>query len=140
MVQTYAPDHYAIQHLLAHDYKGFFYAESEFRRALNYPPFGRLVNLRLDGPKLDEVEKRAHDLATGLRQLQARKPKYRDHVEVLGPATAPIEKLRNRYRWQLLLRGKQSALLLEFARHARELIPRAPNVRLHIDVDPYSML
>jgi primosomal protein N' (replication factor Y) len=140
IVQTYAPDHYAMQHLVAHDYKGFFQAESEFRRALNYPPFGRLVNLRLDGPKLAEVEKKAHDLATKLHEIQARKPAYRDQIEVLGPATAPIEKLRNRYRWQILLRGKQSAVLLEFARHARELFPRAPNVRLHIDVDPYSML
>ncbi len=140
IVQTYAPDHYAIQHLVAHDYRGFFHSESEFRRALNYPPFGRLVNLRLDGPKLAEVEEKAHVLAAELRELQGRKLKYRDHIEVLGPATAPIEKLRNRYRWQLLLRGKQSAVLLEFARHARDLFPRAPNVRLHIDVDPYSML
>ena len=140
VVQTYAPDHYAIQHLVAHDYKGFFRAESEFRRALNYPPFGRLVNLRLDGPKLAEVEKKARDLATQLRDLQVRKPNYREHVEVLGPATAPIEKVRNRYRWQLLLRSKESAVLLEFARQARELFPKTPNVRLHIDVDPYSML
>ena len=140
IVQTYAPDHYAIQHLVAHDYKGFFQAENEFRRALNYPPFGRLVNLRLDGPKLSEVEKKARALATQLREFQAREPKFQQAVEVLGPARAPIEKLRNRYRWQLLLRSKQSSLLLEFARHARDLFPRAPHVRLHIDVDPYSML
>jgi len=140
IVQTYTPDHYAFEHLVAHDYRGFFEAESEFRRALNYPPFGRLVNLRLDGPRLAEVEKKAHELAGRLRELQGRKPKYRDQIEVLGPASAPIEKLRNRYRWQLLLRSKQSGVLLEFARQARDLFPRGPNVRLHIDVDPYSML
>jgi primosomal protein N' (replication factor Y) len=140
IVQTYAPDHYAIQHLVAHDYQGFFRAESEFRRALNYPPFSRMVNLRLDGPNLAAVEKKTRDLAAALRGLQAQDPKYRDQVEVLGPAPAPIEKLRNRYRWQLLLRSKQSALLLEFARHARQLVLRAPSVRLHVDVDPYSML
>ena len=140
IVQTYAPEHYAIRHLVAQDYKGFFQAESEFRRALNYPPFGRLVNLRLDGLKTVEVEKKARDLAAGLRELQAAKPNYRDQIEVLGPAAAPIEKLRNRYRWQLLLRSKQSAVLLDFARQARKLFRRAPSVRLHIDVDPYSML
>jgi primosomal protein N' (replication factor Y) len=140
IVQTYTPDHYAFQHLMAHDYRGFFEAESEFRRALNFPPFGRLVNLRLDGPKLAEVEKKAHELAGRLRELQGRNPKYRDQIEVLGPASAPIEKLRNRYRWQLLLRSKHSGVLLEFARQARDLFPRARNVRLHIDVDPYSML
>jgi primosomal protein N' (replication factor Y) len=140
IVQTYAPDHYAIQFLVAHDYKGFFEAESEFRRALNYPPFSRLVSLRLDGPKLEEVEKRAHTLATKLRQLQHCQSRFRGHIEILGPAAAPIERIRNRYRWQLLLRSKQNPSLLEFARHAHELLPPSRSVRLHIDVDPYSML
>ncbi|MBM2803771.1 MAG: replication restart helicase PriA [Deltaproteobacteria bacterium] len=140
IIQTYAPDHYALEFLIAHDYKGFFAAESEFRRALNYPPYGRLVNLRLDGPKMAEVEQRAQALAAGLRELQHRTAIFREQIEVLGPAPAPIEKLRNRFRWQLLLKGKQSAPLLDFARHARALIPRSPSLRLHIDVDPYSML
>ena len=72
IVQTYAPDHYAIQHLVGHDYKGFFDTEIEFRRALNYPPFSRLVNLRIDGPKLAEVEKEARILAGQLREFQTR--------------------------------------------------------------------
>jgi len=140
IIQTYAPDHYAIQFLVAHDYKGFFAAESEFRRALHYPPFGRLVSLRLDGPKLEEVEKKARALAAKLRELQYQRSGFREHIEVLGPAAAPIAKLRNRYRWQLLLRSKQSSTLLEFARQARGLLPTTRGVRLHIDVDPYSML
>jgi primosomal protein N' (replication factor Y) len=140
IVQTYAPDHYAIQHLVRHDYKNFFAAESEFRQALNYPPFSRLVNLRIDGPKLSEVEKKSQELALQLRELKTRKPEVFAQIEVLGPAAAPIEKLRNRYRWQLLLRGKQSSALLEFARQARQLWPPGRAVRLHIDVDPYSML
>lgn len=140
IIQTYAPDHYAIEHLMKHDYKGFFAAESEFRRALEYPPFSRLVNLRLDGPKLPEVERKAKELAAGLRGLQARNSKFGAHVQVLGPAAAPIEKLRNRYRWQLLLRAKHSSTLLSFARQAEKLLPRSRAVRLHIDVDPNSML
>jgi primosomal protein N' (replication factor Y) len=140
IIQTYAPDHYAIQYLVAHDYKGFFEAESEFRRALNYPPFTRLVSLRLDGPKLEEVEKKAGTLASKLRELQHCQSRFREHIEVLGPAAAPIEKLRNRYRWQFLLRSKQSATLLDFARQARELLPWSRGMHLHVDVDPYSML
>ena len=139
MIQTYAPDHYAIRHLARHDYKNFFAAESAFRQDLNYPPFSRLVNLRLDGPKAAAVEKHAQRLAARLRELKNAKTEKFATVEILGPATAPIEKLRNRYRWQLLLRGRQSAALLELAKHARELLP-ARSVRLHIDVDPYSML
>lgn len=140
VIQTYAPDHYALQFLIGHDYKGFFQAESEFRRALNYPPYGRLINLKLDGPKMAQVESRAQALASDLRQLQNRTAKYREQIEILGPAPAPIEKLRNRFRWQLLLKGKQSSALLEFASQARGLLPKGRAVRLHIDVDPYSML
>ena len=140
VIQTYSPDHYAIQHLPNHDYKGFFAVEREFRRALNYPPFARLINLRFDGPRADEVEKCAKTVAAQLRQVQAQDAKYNMGIEVLGPAPAPIEKLRNRYRWQLLLKGRSSATLLEFANHARGLLPDARGKRLQIDVDPYSML
>jgi primosomal protein N' (replication factor Y) len=140
VIQTYTPDHYAIQYLPNHDYKGFFAVEVEFRRALNYPPFARLVNLRFDGPRADQVEERAKNLAAQLRQLQSQEAKYKRGIEVLGPAAAPIEKLRNRYRWQLLLKGNSSATLLEFAGHARRLLPDARDGRLQIDVDPYSML
>ena len=140
IVQTYSPDHYAVEYFVRHDYKGFFSAESEFRRMLNYPPFGRLINLRFDGPKISEVETQAKNLAHQLRKLQASNPTFADQVEVLGPAPAPIEKLRNRYRWQLLLRSKQSSVLLKFARHAQELMQPSRTLRLHVDVDPNSML
>jgi len=140
IVQSFAPDHYVFEHLIVHDYAGFFRAESEFRRALGYPPFGRLVSLRLDGPKAEAVEKTAHTLADRLHALKQREAKFRAEIDLLGPAPAPIERLRDRYRWQLLLRAKQSPLLLEFARRALELMPSARAVRLHVDVDPYSML
>jgi primosomal protein N' (replication factor Y) len=140
IVQTYTPEHYTMRHLLRHDYRAFFAEEIEFRRALNYPPFGRLVSLRVDGPKAEEVELKAKKLAQSLRAQLARNPKWREQIEVMGPAPAPILKLRNRYRWQLLLKGNQSAVLLQFASHARALLPRSAAGRLHIDVDPYSML
>ncbi len=140
MVQTYAPDHYTMRHLLHHDYRAFFEEEIEFRRALNYPPFSRLVSLRVEGPKADEVEAKAKTLAQGLREQLGRTPRWREQIEILGPAPAPITKLRSRYRWQLLLKGRQSTGLLEFARSARRLMPRAHASRLQIDVDPYSML
>jgi primosomal protein N' (replication factor Y) len=140
IIQTYAPDHYVFQYLLSHDYKGFFKTELEFRRALNYPPFSRLVNLRVDGPKVADVESKAKKLAKTLRERHRANSKYRDKIEILGPAPAPIAKLRSRYRWQLMLKGKQISALLEFANLARELLPRSRTARLHIDVDPYSML
>jgi len=140
IIQTYAPDHYAIQHLIRHDYKGFFAAEIDFRRALNYPPFSRLVCLRLEGPKFEEVEQKARMLGAMLHDKTIHNARLREKIEILGPAPAPIEKLRNRYRWQLLLKGKKSSSLLELAKQGREALPRSLSVRLHIDVDPYNML
>jgi len=129
-----------MEHLMSHDYKSFFAAEIAFRRALNYPPFSRLVSLRVDGPKLEEVEAKTKSLAKRLRDQQSKNTTFRQQIEILGPAPAPIEKLRNRYRWQLLVKGKQTSSLLEFARQAREILPQSRSLRLHIDVDPYNML
>jgi primosomal protein N' (replication factor Y) (superfamily II helicase) len=140
VVQTYAPDHYVIQHLIDHDYARFFAAEIEFRRALNYPPFGRLIQLRLDGPDGERVETTAKNLALALRAMLGKDPAWREEIEVLGPAPAPIPRLQNRYRWQILLKAKRISALHQLAVYARESVPRAQTVRLHIDVDPHSML
>ena len=140
IIQTYSQDHYALQNVMNHDYKAFFAAELEFRRALNYPPFSRLIQLRLDGPTAREVEAKARMLGEGLRERQKRDHKLFQKMEILGPAPAPIEKLRGRYRWQILLKGEKGHSILEFASHAREILPRSHKIRLHVDVDPYNML
>jgi primosomal protein N' (replication factor Y) (superfamily II helicase) len=140
LVQTFTPDHYTMRHLLHHDYAGFFANELEFRRALNYPPFRRLVSLRVEGPKAAEVESKIKTLAQSIRTWLARPDALRAQIEVLGPAPAPILRLRGRYRWQLLLKGKESGTLLELAGHARSVWSRSRHYRLHVDVDPYSML
>jgi primosomal protein N' (replication factor Y) (superfamily II helicase) len=140
IIQTYAPEHYALQPIVAHDYKNFFANEIEFRRALGYPPFGKLVNLRLDGTNSEFVEAKAQALARKIRAVQNRHPEYREHIEILGPAPSPIEKLRNRYRWQILLKGNQIRPLIGLANIARETFTGVSKVRIHIDVDPYNML
>lgn len=137
IIQTFVPDHYSFQFASTHDYEGFFDSEIELRRALNYPPFSRLVQLRFDGPKVKDVEQKAKRVGASLRRHV--KDKDKNRIEILGPAPAPIEKLRNRYRWQILLKGKKAVPLLELAKTAYEMHPRG-NVRLHIDVDPYNML
>jgi primosomal protein N' (replication factor Y) len=140
IIQTYGPEHYAIRPLINHDYKSFFAKEIEFRRALGYPPFGKLVNLRLDGPNPEHVQAKARTVFENIRAIQSGNPKYREHIEILGPAPSPIEKLRNRYRWQLLLKGNQIGALIGLATAVRETFTKPRNVRLHIDVDPYNML
>ncbi|MGH7833842.1 MAG: replication restart helicase PriA [Candidatus Binatia bacterium] len=139
IVQTYAPDHYTLGCVREHDYRGFFDLEIEFRRALNYPPFGRLVLLRVDGPKPEEVEDRAVELGKRLRAKQ-KKSREAAAAEILGPAPAPIERLRGRYRWQILCKGRRQSELAVLAEEARKDFEKVRSARLHIDVDPYNML
>jgi primosomal protein N' (replication factor Y) len=61
-------------------------------------------------------------------------------IQILGPASAPIERLRGRYRYQILLKGKQPARVLELARRAQNLFAGPRSVRLRVDVDPQNML
>lgn len=140
IIQTYNPEHYALQYVITHDYKGFFAAEIEFRRALNYPPFSRLVHLRVEGPKAQEVVASAKMLGKNLREEHRGDQETLEKIEILGPAPAPIEKLRRRYRWQILLKGEKGPALLKLARQALELLPRSRTTRLYVDVDPYNML
>ena len=140
IIQTYAPDHYAFPHVILHDYKGFFASEIEFRRSLSYPPFSRLVHLRLEGPDAQEVKAKAKMVGEELRNKRQREPKLQDQIEILGPAPSPIQRLRSRYRWQILLKGKTSPPLLDLAGQARAILPGSRKTRLYIDVDPYNML
>jgi primosomal protein N' (replication factor Y) len=139
IVQTLRPTHPALIAARSHDYATFMREEIERRRALGYPPFARLVLVRLDG-KLDPiVERTARDLAVRLR-TQGRLLGV-DESAVLGPAPPPIERVRGRHRWQVLLRHADVRRLRALARIARAAEPeiRRAGVRLVVDVDPVSM-
>ena len=135
IVQTLVPGHYCFEPAKAHDYPTFFATETGFRREVGYPPFQHLVHLRVDGTHEDKVARGARDLARALRREKPKAP-----LEILGPAPAPIARLRSRYRWQILLKGRSRPALLAMARRASALVPRGRAFRIHVDVDPHNML
>jgi primosomal protein N' (replication factor Y) len=138
IVQTYRPESDAVVAAAAHDYERFFRAETAARAELGYPPHGRLVAVRIDGPKAAEVEAVAQRLAQ-LADVVARRPELAGQVEVRGPVPAPIERLRNRTRWQIWLRSADRHALRRVARSVLGAeIPRS--VRVQLDVDPLSAL
>ncbi len=133
VVQTYCPEHPAIQFLLQHDYEGFVRDELARRESANYPPFSRMIALRLDGRHEASVRAAATDAAARARAQAG------TTVLVLGPAEAPIPRLRGRSRYQIWLRGSDRAKLQATARAAAGVtLPR--DLRLAIDVDPQSVL
>ncbi len=138
IIQTFQPDHYAVVAAREHDYQSFYEHEIGLRHALSYPPYSRLINVKFSGEK----EQLVHQAAQECSAL-ARKDKNAAVVEILGPAPAPLSKLRNSYRWQLLLKGHNLSSLAALGHFLRSNPPsqvRANKVRMSLDVDPDSML
>jgi primosomal protein N' (replication factor Y) len=138
LVQTRDPAHPAVRFALAHDVEGFVAGELADRRELGYPPFRRLALLRVDAADESTARRVAAELAAHARSA----PEVaRGSVEVLGPAPAPIARLRGRYRFRVLLRGRERKYLravLDAVAAARVKTDR--RARAVIDVDPVAML
>jgi primosomal protein N' (replication factor Y) len=138
VLQTRDPGNPAIVSAASHDVDGFLEREITARAELAYPPFSRMVMIRVDSP--DEPRGR---LAANLLAATARgaTPVHIGEVEVLGPAPAPIARLRARYRFQILLKGRERRALRFVAQAVLDAEKRLlPGVRLVVDVDPVSML
>ena len=130
VIQTYLPDHYAVQAAADQDYAAFYAAEIEQRRAHANPPFTRLVRLLYDGHSDRRTAlKEAQHLAGRLRQ-SAREWDMKG-VDVIGPSPTYPPRIRNAWRWQLLVRAPQPRMLLD-----KVNIP--PSWR--VDVDPVNIV
>ena len=138
LLQTYQPRHEAIVHAMQHDYEGFYARELTVRNDLGYPPYSRLVAVRCDAAGEDE----ARSVATMLGDLARAHPAaLSDRVTVLGPAPAPIARIRARYRFRLLMRSADRAALRAVAESLVQRIEAGIGAaRASVDVDPYSML
>ncbi len=132
IIQTLHPDHYSIRHACDQAYAPFYQEELRFRRAMRYPPVVSLVSAVVQGPVRDGTLRDAATLAARLRAAPRR-------FTVLGPAPAPIGKLRGRYRAQLFLKGVHRGEMREALLRALDEQPRLKR-RVVVDVDPVSML
>ncbi|MEH2344540.1 MAG: primosomal protein N' [Nostoc sp.] len=131
IVQTYTTEHQVIAAVRSHDYQSFSQAELEQRQALNYPPYGRLILLRLSSLDPIQVQNTAQVIATALST--------EEEFEILGPAPASILRVANRYRWQILIKFAPDALpQLPDWEEVRSLCPSS--VSLTIDVDPINIM
>jgi primosomal protein N' (replication factor Y) len=105
LVQTYHPDHYAIQFAAKHDYAGFVSKEMQYRRWMHYPPFAVLANVVIQSEKLEEATAWAGTLGKWFQQARL------DKVRVLGPAAAPIVRLKRIYRYHFVLKAEKRQAL-----------------------------
>jgi primosomal protein N' (replication factor Y) len=142
LIQTYNPDHPVIQAARKHDYGRFAEAELPARLALHYPPFGHLIALRFEGADLDAVRSIAGAYRAASQRAGAEAGI--DSVKVLGPVEAPLARIKDRHRWQMLIRSPRRrdlrtfvARMLSFAGHGS---PANAAVNVIVDVDPLNMM
>jgi len=137
IIQTFNPGHYAVVHARNNDYKGFYEDEVKLRRDLGYPPFSRMIGLEVTSPDEERAKQGARALAAAARDLSRRKqvPGF----EALGPAEAPVAKVKNRYRWKLLFKG---AGVRSLHRAVHEILSAVPErgFDIRVDVDPVNFL
>jgi len=140
-IQTYAPHHYSIRAARDQDYERFIRRELRLRQELGWPPYSRMALVRIEGPDAAAVAAMA-ERAAGILRSENRDAKG-ETMRVLGPAPAPIERLRGRYRWQVMLRsGEAAAMRAALASMQASLGGRDARggVFVGVDLDPVNML
>lgn len=139
LVQTYDPEHHAIRFAARHDVNGFIERELRDRKELAYPPFSRMALARVDA--LDEKEAQEATALLARAAREAARTGELGAVTVLGPTPAPIAKVRNRFRFRIMLRSSSRDPLRKATLAIHAAIGQLPrSVRVVLDVDPVSLL
>lgn len=140
IIQTYNTTHDSILFAQAHDYEGFVQTELMHRQQLNYPPFHKMASIKIQSMDLEKVQRTAQMLSQRSHYL---KEKYEGFgpVEILGPAAAPIAKLRNQFRYHVLFKCPQPKMLNQFLRRVLgDSKWIESQVKVMVDVDPQNLL
>jgi len=132
LLQTHQPEARIMRALVEYDAAGFFAAETEARRDLGLPPFGRLAGIVVSGEDGAAVTATARDLGRSAPRA--------DGLAVLGPAPAPLAMLRGRHRVRLLVHARRSVDLQGIIAAWLEAAAAPASVRVTVDIDPYNFL
>jgi len=136
IVQTYQPEHPGLAAAADNDMARFVELELSCRERAGYPPFARLAVVRLSSLKKEEAKAAAGSAGA---ILNSRAP---EGIEILGPAPACVERVRNRHRWQILIKARSTNILTPFASRVmpeiESIIPRG--TRISLDIDPVNLL
>ena len=135
IVQTLNPDHYAIRFAADQDYEGFYKKEIEFRKWLRYPPFSAFANVLIR----DQKQAEALRMATQLGYLLNPQP---EGVRVMGPAEAPVPRLQDEFRYQILLKAAKRTVLRSVVKQLRAYAEKEKwrGKSMIVDVDPISLM
>jgi len=139
VIQTLNTTHYCFQNAVSHDYEGFYSEEIIDRKELGYPPFTRLCNLRVEGTGELKVQAAATELKKTALKILGKKE---CPVTLLGPTPAILAKIKNRYRWQMLVKGADVKHLHGFIGALKRSFDSLglKGITLSVDMDPLTMI
>ncbi|HEY2352076.1 MAG TPA: primosomal protein N' [Candidatus Acidoferrum sp.] len=136
LIQTFYPEHYAIQDAVRQDYTAFFEREMNFRRTMGYPPFTSLANVIVRDTSLEKAIRWSRQLSDYFS------PHNGKAARILGPATAPLARLKKEYRFQFLLKSPKRSVLTRLLSGALDYCEQheIPDTAVLVDMDPLSLM
>jgi primosomal protein N' (replication factor Y) len=143
ILQTYNPDHFSILSATKQDFLTFYSKEIGFRKSLNYPPFSRMVQLKISGKNKEKTQQSAQTIGDLCNSLKMKNNSFLKSVEILGPIEASLPKIAKQYRWQILLKSANVRLLHKYLytmwiENRKKISSR--HVKVVLDVDPFFMM
>lgn len=143
ILQTYNPDHFSIQCAQHQDFRAFYQKEITSRKALDYPPFSRMVQIKISSKDRSKGSRQAEMMGDLARDIVKANPLFGKTIRIFGPLESPLPRIADRYRWQLLFKGLRLSPLrdfmqqLLFSSHADR---SRRDVTVAVDVDPFFMM
>jgi len=141
IIQTYCPEHYAIRASEKHDYTGFYLKELQERQELFFPPVSRLISILIRTRKRIDGIEASNQLKTYLEK--EKKAKELSSLQILGPAPAPLFRLRGEHRWQIILKLREDSKIKKILWDSLLQVKEISSLRaakVSIDVDPIDVL
>jgi primosomal protein N' (replication factor Y) len=142
ILQTYNPNHFIIQTAKQQNYELFFDHEIQFRKNLNYPPFARLIQLIISGKDPDATANYARVVGQYCQSVKLSSKAFSHTIDILGPVIAPVSRIANYYRWQMLIKSMYLKSLHHFFYYVKQGLDKnvdRKGVKLYVDVDPVVM-
>jgi len=134
IIQTYNPEHYSINYAQAGDYEAFYAHEIEIRRQMNYPPFSHIYMLLFTGKSEKPIVQALHRLADIMRHWNRK-----GLCEILGPAPATISKIRQNYRWKILVKCQDEEIIKKFVHYCLDKLRENEDlegINISLTLDP----
>ncbi|CAB1076178.1 Helicase PriA essential for oriC/DnaA-independent DNA replication [Olavius algarvensis Delta 1 endosymbiont] len=143
ILQTYNPQHFCISTARSQDFNAFYQQEISIRQALAYPPFTRMIQLKISGKDPDETKNHANLVGDHCRRLKTTHAAHYRSLDVMGPIEASLTRIAGRYRWQILLKGSNTGALHQFINQLRAEKHSCfthRRIQVAIDVDPVFLM